>query len=53
MIPLTVPVIRRLLAACLATPGPPGDAAHWLDWRRDQARAAGTSSAPASPAMLS
>jgi len=40
MIPLTVPEIRRLLAACLATPGPPGHAAHWLDWRRrHQARA--------------
>jgi SRSO17 transposase len=40
MIPLTVPEIRRLLAARLATPGLPGHAVHWLDWRRrHQARA--------------
>ena len=40
MIPLTVPEIRRLLAARLATPSPPGHAVHWLDWRRrHQARA--------------
>ena len=40
MIPLTVPEIRRLLAARLATPSPPGHAGHWLDWRRrHQARA--------------
>ena len=40
MIPLTVPEIRRLLAARLATPSPPGHAEHWLDWRRrHQARA--------------
>jgi SRSO17 transposase len=40
MIPLTVPEIRRLLAACLAAPSPPGHAGHWLDWRRrHQARA--------------
>ena len=30
MIPLTVPEIRRLLAAALARPSPPGHAAHWL-----------------------
>ncbi len=34
MIPLTVPEIKRLLAALLLTPAPPGHAAHWLDWRR-------------------
>ena len=34
MIPLTVPEIRRLLAALLLRPWPPGHAAHWLDWRR-------------------
>jgi SRSO17 transposase len=40
MIPLTVPEIRRLLAARLATPSPPGHTGHWLDWRRrHQARA--------------
>jgi SRSO17 transposase len=40
MIPLTVPEIRRLLAALLLRPWPPGHAAHWLDWRRrHQARA--------------
>jgi hypothetical protein len=40
MIPLTVPEIRRLLAARLAAPSPPGHAVHWLDWRRrHQARA--------------
>jgi SRSO17 transposase len=33
MIPLTVPEIRRLLAA-LCLPHPPGHAGHWLDWRR-------------------
>jgi hypothetical protein len=26
--------IKRLLAALLLTPSPPGHAAHWLDWRR-------------------
>jgi SRSO17 transposase len=40
MIPLTVREIRRLLAARLAVPDPPGHAEHWLDWRRrHQARA--------------
>jgi hypothetical protein len=34
MIPLTVPEIRRLLAARLATPAPPGHAEHWPAWRR-------------------
>jgi hypothetical protein len=34
MIPLTVPEIRRLLAALLLRPWPPGHAPHWLDWRR-------------------
>ena len=32
MIPLTVPEIRRLLAAALQRP--PGHATHWLNWRR-------------------
>jgi SRSO17 transposase len=40
MIPLTVPEIRRLLAAALQRPDPPGHAARWLNWRRrHQARA--------------
>ncbi|MGI8449943.1 MAG: IS701 family transposase [Streptosporangiaceae bacterium] len=34
MIPLTVPEIRRLLAAVPRRPHPPGHAGHWLDWRR-------------------
>jgi SRSO17 transposase len=34
MIPLTIPEIKRLLAARLIRPRPPGHAAHWLDWRR-------------------
>jgi SRSO17 transposase len=34
LIPLTVPEIRRLLAARLHRPGPPGHAARWLNWRR-------------------
>ena len=34
MIPLTVPEIRRLLAAALSPRHPPGHAAHWLHWRR-------------------
>jgi hypothetical protein len=39
MIPLTVPEIRRLLAA-RSRPHPPGHAAGWLNWRRrHQARA--------------
>jgi len=36
MIPLTVPEIRRLLAAFPLRPWPPGHAAHWPDWRRRQ-----------------
>jgi hypothetical protein len=37
MIPLTVPEVKRLLAA--ATPRPPGHADHWSGWtRRHQAR---------------
>ena len=34
MIPLTIPEIKRLLAAALLKPSPPGHARHWLDWRR-------------------
>jgi hypothetical protein len=34
MIPLTVPEIRRLLAAALHHPKPPGHTARWLNWRR-------------------
>jgi SRSO17 transposase len=34
LIPLTVREIKRLLAAALDRPKPPGHAAHWLDWRR-------------------
>jgi hypothetical protein len=34
MIPLTIPEIKRLLAALGAKPRPAGHAAHWLDWRR-------------------
>jgi len=34
MIPLTVPEIKRLLAALLRRPSPPGHAGHWLGWRR-------------------
>jgi hypothetical protein len=34
MIPLTVPEIKRLLAAALLRPDPPGHTAHWLNWRR-------------------
>jgi hypothetical protein len=33
MIPLTVPEIKHLLTALLS-PWPPGDAGHWLNWRR-------------------
>jgi SRSO17 transposase len=40
MIPLTVPEIKRLLAAVLLHPNPPGHGRHWLNWRRrHQARA--------------
>jgi hypothetical protein len=39
MIPLTVPEIKRLLAAFTARPRPPGHAIHWNAWtRRHQAR---------------
>lgn len=39
LIPLTVPEIKRLLAAVLARPYPPGHAEHWSGWtRRHQAR---------------
>jgi len=34
MIPLTIPEISRLLAARLLRPYPPGQATHWLNWRR-------------------
>jgi SRSO17 transposase len=34
MIPLTVPEVKRLLAAATATPRPPGHADHWSGWRR-------------------
>lgn len=34
LIPLTVPEIKRLLAAALQPVYPPGHAAHWLNWRR-------------------
>ena len=34
LIPLTVREIRRLLAAALTRPKPPGHAARWLQWRR-------------------
>jgi SRSO17 transposase len=33
-IPLTVREVRRLLAAALSQPDPPGHAARWLEWRR-------------------
>ncbi len=34
MIPLTVPEIRRLLAARLDRSRPPGHGDHWVNWRR-------------------
>jgi SRSO17 transposase len=34
LIPLTVREIRRLLAAAITRPKPPGHAARWLEWRR-------------------
>jgi SRSO17 transposase len=34
LIPLTVREIRRLLAAALDRPKPPGHAAQWVEWRR-------------------
>jgi SRSO17 transposase len=40
MIPLTIPEIRRLIAALAARPLPPGHIIHWDAWtRRHQARA--------------
>jgi SRSO17 transposase len=39
MIPLTVPEVKRLLAAATTTPSRPGHAEHWSGWtRRHQAR---------------
>ena len=47
MIPLTVPEIRRLLAAAFQRPHPPGHATHWLNWRRrHQAARTGSTSTP-------
>ena len=34
LIPLTVREVKRLIAAALWRPEPPGHAARWLDWRR-------------------
>jgi SRSO17 transposase len=34
MIALTVPEVKRLLAACLQHPKPPGHDTHWRNWRR-------------------
>ena len=34
LVPLSVPEIKRLLAAALSRPEPPGHAARWLQWRR-------------------
>jgi SRSO17 transposase len=34
LIPLTAHEVKRLLAAALRRPGPPGHAARWLHWRR-------------------
>jgi SRSO17 transposase len=34
LVPLTVPEVRRLLAAALDRPKPPGHTARWLQWRR-------------------
>ena len=34
LIPLTVHEVKRLLAAALTQPDPPGHAARWLEWRR-------------------
>jgi hypothetical protein len=40
MIPLTVPEVRRILAALTARPHPPAHVIHWDAWtRRHQARA--------------
>src|SRR6266516_7728628 len=46
MIPLTVPEIRRLLAALLHRPSQPGHDVRRLDWRRHhRARYSGTTNA--------
>jgi hypothetical protein len=34
LVPLSVREVRRLLAAALGRPKPPGHAARWLEWRR-------------------
>jgi hypothetical protein len=34
LIPLTIREVKRLLAAALTPPKPPGHAARWLQWRR-------------------
>ena len=34
LVPLSVHEIKRLLAAALCHPEPPGHAARWLHWRR-------------------
>jgi hypothetical protein len=34
LVPLSVPEVRRLLAAALDRPKPSGHANHWLQWRR-------------------
>lgn len=34
LVPLTVREVKRLLAAALSRPQPPGHAARWLEWRR-------------------
>ncbi len=40
MIPLTMPEVRRLIAAATARPSPPGHLEHWSGWTRiHQARA--------------
>ena len=53
--PLTVHEVKRLLAAALSQPKPPGHAARWLEWRRRHqarsrwlppARTPGTNSLP-------
>jgi hypothetical protein len=42
MVPLIIPVIKRLLAALPTRTWPPGHAEHWLTWRRrHQARSCG------------
>ncbi len=53
MIPLTVPEIRRLLAALLHRPSQPGHDVRRLDWRRHhRARYSGTTNAQGSPVTL-